>query len=568
MPRTCSVLGCQTHKKYFERGVRSFDFPRKDPELMAAWIRACGREQNFVPAKTASVCERHFTEEEKNPNPRIREAVPSLNLYWKLPKEPTMDVSQTGSVITSRRKRSAIEKKTKPVKTFDRIVESVLVQEANSTMQFETEVLFYNLNQFCRTCGIKCEEGQHFEMGNLGSDDNVETLKTLCITQDPLLDPISFICEKCYQEFTSFLQFVVICKNGQQSLISRLQANQLSVKEECLPTVGDASALESDIEPDQSDNDLPLSRSNSPIDDIVDAEKMDQYVDKLMEEIKMSKKHMFNRPHDCIDCGEIMKGKMQFKRHRLTCPLIGSENSLRHTPYTCSLCNKTVRSIVGYRCHLWKMHKNLVLRPKQIDKPLPEELIKMGERRQIVCPLCQKRFVLYCQLMYHLPSHKSTNQHKGINQYTILDSRDGLEERKQEPEPKPLCSICGKKISPAALPLHMKFHLKQKDFKCKECGKLFYSNNQLQIHVDQKHKKIRYSCDVCGASLATKATLYRHKLLHNEAALIYCEICPERSKRFTNRDALRRHMNKQHNCVNGAEGVTQLAEMLAPETAL
>lgn len=55
------------------------------------------------------------------------------------------------------------------------------------------------------------------------------------------------------------------------------------------------------------------------------------------------------------------------------------------------------------------------------------------------------------------------------------------------------------------------FHLKVRDLKCSECGKKFFSPDQLRTHA-YKHRGIRFNCFVpgCTASLSRRDALMTH----------------------------------------------------------
>ncbi|XP_055595278.1 zinc finger and SCAN domain-containing protein 12-like [Uranotaenia lowii] len=540
MPRTCSVVGCRTHKDYYERGIRSYNFPRENKGLMVAWLRACGRSENYVPPKNATVCEKHFNPEDVFVNPTQSRAVPSLNLYWKVPKA---EQPKQETVVRVKRKTISRKDKLKRKSELNQSVENVLVMDETSSMEFESEILQLDVNAFCRLCGVKSESEYKSDLDNFGEDDNVKIAITMCLVQDPILAAFRHVCENCYSEFTGFMQFIKICHNGQTQLASKLRVNQPEISES-FKDASDAAGSENDegFSLVESDDDTEPFDPTSFHDGETKEERTDRYVDILMAKLEQNKhtKSCAPRPYDCLDCGETFRKKDLMSKHRKSCLLIGSEESLRYKPYTCSICDKTVKSMAGYRYHLWTLHKDKFYNNEK-GETLPDELIKMGRRKNIKCPLCNEYFEARNRLWYHLPSHKSTNSRVYRNAKDMTSSN--------------LCSICGKQLSSAgSLALHIKFHNKTKDVRCMHCGKFFYTKSEMLRHVNIVHEKIRYSCDVCQAILISKETLYRHKKLHDESSLIYCAMCP---KRFTNSNALKRHIAKRHE----DDGITSVSIM-------
>ncbi len=57
----CAAVGCHAGGQKVPAG-RTFSFPHKNPKLLAEWVRRVGRK-NFVPGKTAFLCQRHFAPE-------------------------------------------------------------------------------------------------------------------------------------------------------------------------------------------------------------------------------------------------------------------------------------------------------------------------------------------------------------------------------------------------------------------------------------------------------------------------------------------------------------------------
>ncbi|XP_055584721.1 zinc finger protein 19-like [Uranotaenia lowii] len=634
MVKICAVLNCLSNRYSYE-GIYMYPLPRKNPDLLLTWMRACRRPEGYVPPGYMFVCEKHFDESIVTRNSQdtrrklIAGAVPTLNLDCELPPafekqsapekgrktKKHLKVENDGIQKTSNRKTESFSKKsegddinetaeeaplnvntTKRKRREPKEIEEVLVDGGCrlAKSEFEEENLNRNVHAYCRLCCVKFEYGNNCSLDSLGDDETVSGLLNISLIESPALTSAQQICMICYDQFTNFVQFLKVCHRGQLNFMLQLSGEQAKLQEnttyELHPANESSAKLEEQFEEDtglfkeESESDLSENtEQNEPEDTGLESElptidfessdptKTIEYIDQLITEMDQSKykrqKHKPGRDYECTDCGEVFQRSHVHRAHRKHCSLVGSPLSLRNKRYDCTLCSrKSIQSISGYRYHLWNIHRGII-QPNGNNDHVPEELMKMYTRKSYPCSLCKDIFRSRNLLRYHLLTHKQILQGGSDFRKRCRDhpnSKIKTLEKIRTSEPKIVCSICGKQIATSALPLHMKFHLKQKDFKCKECGKLFYINSDLQIHIDRNHKKIRYSCDVCGASLATKKTLHVHKLLHNEAALIYCEICPERTKRFTNKDALRRHMNKQHNCIIGVEGTPQLAEMLAP----
>ena len=61
MPSYCSVQGCKSNRAHKSPSVPVHYFPLNIPAIAEKWKSACGRGENFVPAKHHVICRKHFT---------------------------------------------------------------------------------------------------------------------------------------------------------------------------------------------------------------------------------------------------------------------------------------------------------------------------------------------------------------------------------------------------------------------------------------------------------------------------------------------------------------------------
>lgn len=75
-------------------------------------------------------------------------------------------------------------------------------------------------------------------------------------------------------------------------------------------------------------------------------------------------------------------------------------------------------------------------------------------------------------------------------------------------------------------------------FKCKECGKEYTSNKNLQLH-ENFHRGVKpHVCDQCGKQFTTIHSLRSHKSMHSGQLLYICEVC---GKGYSTSTGLKRH---------------------------
>ena len=105
------------------------------------------------------------------------------------------------------------------------------------------------------------------------------------------------------------------------------------------------------------------------------------------------------------------------------------------------------------------------------------------------------------------------------------------------------CEFCGKAfVQPSQLSNHFyKMHYNTgKEFKCKDCDKIFKRMTDLRKH-EAVHKDHNYECKECAKKFKRKADMQRHEISHS--VNFQCNFC---SSSFTQKKHLMRHFNSLH----------------------
>lgn len=108
-----------------------------------------------------------------------------------------------------------------------------------------------------------------------------------------------------------------------------------------------------------------------------------------------------------------------------------------------------------------------------------------------------------------------------------------------------LCEVCGKGfVNPSNLEIHV-LSAHQEKHSCEQCDKSFQSYNVLKQHMRDTHNNDALKCEKCGHGFASKYLLKRHlALTHDLKEFQYkCDVC---SKIYTTISKLRIHKRRIH----------------------
>lgn len=196
------------------------------------------------------------------------------------------------------------------------------------------------------------------------------------------------------------------------------------------------------------------------------------------------------------------------------------------TPFECNKCSKKFRRRGGLLQHL---RYHLQIRPFE-------------------CNVCHRRF--------KSKSHKNSHmkQHFGVKDYKCEDcGKDFV--RKDQLKKHILCvhnqkfmytcSICNKSFKGHVLS-HLRIHMNEKQFKCKECGKCFIQSSQLNVHMRTHTGAKPYQCEVCKVFFSHSSAVRVHMRIHTGEKPIKCQLCPAAFKQLP-------HLKKHMRCVHKSD---------------
>lgn len=74
------------------------------------------------------------------------------------------------------------------------------------------------------------------------------------------------------------------------------------------------------------------------------------------------------------------------------------------------------------------------------------------------------------------------------------------------------------------LNIHMRSHLKNKQFKCVECTKKFYTSKDLKIHMMLHTNERPFVCSICNKGFNRLNNLTKHVRLHSGLKPHVCDV--------------------------------------------
>ncbi|KAJ8719916.1 hypothetical protein PYW07_011959 [Mythimna separata] len=117
------------------------------------------------------------------------------------------------------------------------------------------------------------------------------------------------------------------------------------------------------------------------------------------------------------------------------------------------------------------------------------------------------------------------------------------------------CSVCGRTCAnPSTYKAHMRSHSNEKPYPCPSCDKRYKDRGTLTRHMNRNHvqqKRLRnFICENCGKSFFSKNDVKVHMRTHTGETPYSCSLC---TLRFTQISALQRHQKrhtgeKEHLC--------------------
>ncbi|XP_067942837.1 zinc finger protein 699-like [Watersipora subatra] len=186
---------------------------------------------------------------------------------------------------------------------------------------------------------------------------------------------------------------------------------------------------------------------------------------------------------------------------------------VNHSKRHCDICNEDV---LGGKA-AWARHTSMARHVKAAAQQSGEDCPGFA------CSTCGKSFVSQERLKKHSRVHMEW--YVARNTFT--------------------CKRCGKKLmTRGGYRNHIASHLGDRQFRCHECGKTFFSSSTLCDHVNSLHRPdLTYPCTVCGEEFQDRKRRTRHMNMVHHNYVYQCPVCD-----FVVRNAsqLKTHIQSAH----------------------
>lgn len=280
---------------------------------------------------------------------------------------------------------------------------------------------------------------------------------------------------------------------------------------------------------------------------------------KLFSHSSNLKRHILKHKSESLICDKCPKtfskpnalyDHMKVHRREPFTTSEGTLSNIKHYVMQCEMCSEETESFATFAKHMRKQHgitDRSQIKPFKCEVCAMHFASKQGMNRHIDNIHENNRRNLRCRDKNFLCNTCGKNFYTNFHLDVHIRSHTGERPFK--------CQFCDKAFAQmSGLKMHTFTHTGERPFMCSKCPKTFNQYGHVREHMMTHSSDRPHVCAVCDRSFRVKGNLTAHMLIHSGKKPYTCEHC---GRRFRKSTLLLRHVEKKHVALNTTTETTR-----------